>query len=57
MRLDAPGVHGEPPSGLSGATKRKAATGLTEQELKVCWVLSLHFAFKDHCLLHINLVA
>ena len=34
MRLD---VHGEPSSALSGATKRKAATGLTERELKVVW--------------------
>lgn len=36
MRLEAPEVHGELPSGLSGATKRKAATGLTKPEQKVC---------------------
>ena len=35
MRLEAPETHGELPSGLSGATKRKAATGLTEREQKV----------------------
>ncbi|KAI0212981.1 hypothetical protein LSAT2_002033 [Lamellibrachia satsuma] len=34
--LDALDVHGEPSSALSGAKKRKAATGLTEHELKVC---------------------
>ena len=40
MRLEAPETHRELPTGLSGATKRKAATGLTEREQKVGLVIT-----------------